>query len=109
MSNRRPRRHGFSLLELLAVVAVLAVVAAIALPRLTGGGATSTKAACETHQGNIEIQCELWRHNTGAWPAANLSNIGADVSYFPEGVPVCPVDGTAYTIDSTGRAVGHNH
>jgi hypothetical protein len=51
----------------------------------------------------------LWRHNTGAWPAANLSDIGANVTYFPNSVPACPFDGTAYTIDATGRVVGHSH
>ena len=100
---------GFSLMEMLAVAAVLGIAAGIIVPRLTGGSASSKKAACETHQGNIEIQAEIWRQNTGAWPATNLSNIGANLSYFPEGVPACPVDGTAYTISSSGRVVGHNH
>ena len=108
--NRHSSRYlAFSLMELMAVIAVLAVVAGIILPRLTTGTNTSKKAACEAIQGDIEVQSELWRHNTGAWPATNLSNIGADVNYFPEGVPACPYDGTAYTIDATGRVVGHNH
>jgi general secretion pathway protein G len=109
MSRQRLRHHGLSFIELLAVTAVLAVVAAVVIPRLTGGSATSKKAACETIQGDIEIQCELWRHNTGAWPTTNLSNISGNISYFPTGVPACPVDGTAYTIDSSGRVAGHNH
>jgi general secretion pathway protein G len=107
--NRRPLNRAFSLMELLAVVAVLAVIAGVILPRLTTGSSTSKKAGCETIQGNIEIQAELWRHNTGAWPATNLSNIGSDVNYFPSGVPTCPYDGTTYTIDANGRVVGHNH
>ena len=61
-------------------------------------------------EAEIEIQAELWRHNTGNWPAANLATIGADVSYFPGGLPTCPVDESAYTIDtSTGLVIGHNH
>jgi prepilin-type N-terminal cleavage/methylation domain-containing protein len=102
-------RRGFSLMELLAVAAVLGIVAGIIVPRLTASSAASHKAACEAHQGDIEIQAELWRHHTGAWPAANLSDIGANLSHFPAGLPVCPADGTIYTIDSTGRVVGHNH
>jgi prepilin-type N-terminal cleavage/methylation domain-containing protein len=102
-------RRGFSLMEMLAVAAILGIVAGIIVPRLTGGSAASKKAACDAYQGDIEIQAELWRHHTGAWPAANLSDIGANLSYFPTGLPVCPADGTVYTIDSTGRVVGHNH
>ena len=97
------------MIELLAVVAVLAILVKLALPRLTGGGGPAKSAACKTLKSDIEVQVELWRHNTGALPAANLSNIGADLNYFPSGVPVCPVDGTSYTIDANGRIVGHNH
>jgi prepilin-type N-terminal cleavage/methylation domain-containing protein len=100
---------GFSLLEVLAVVAIIAILAMIGWSRATSGHSKANIAACEAHQGNIEVQTELWRHETGAWPATNLSNIGGDVSYFPEGVPLCPVDGTAYTIDAAGRVVGHAH
>jgi general secretion pathway protein G len=101
---------GFSLVELIGVVAILALLAGIILPRVLGSNDNANIAACETHKSHIEVQAELWMHNTGTWPAANLSNIGADVNYFPQGLPVCPVDGSAYTIDnSTGRVIGHNH
>jgi hypothetical protein len=97
------------MVELLAVLAALAVVALVMVPRLTGGGPPAKSAACKTNKGDIEVQVELWRHNTGGLPATNLSNIGVDLNYFPSGLPTCPVDGAAYTIDSTGRIVGHNH
>lgn len=103
------RRSAFSLTELMAVVAILAVVAAVVLVRATTSATRSKSAACAAIKGDIEIQTEIWRHNTGSWPAPNLSNIGGDVNYFPAGVPLCPVGGTTYTIDSTGRIVGHNH
>lgn len=103
------KRRAFSLVELMAVVAVLAIIAKIILPRLTAGGTASAIAASNTNKGNIEVQAEIWRHNTGSWPAASLSDIGGDVNYFPAGVPVCPVDGSAYTIDTSGKVVGHNH
>jgi prepilin-type N-terminal cleavage/methylation domain-containing protein len=99
----------FTLLELMAAVAIVAVLAMLGWSRLTGGQADSKKAACNAHKGNIEVQAELWRHHTGAWPAANLADLGGDVNYFPEGLPACPVDGSAYTIDSSGRIVGHSH
>ena len=53
---------------------------------------------------------KLWKRNNGSYPAANLSDIGADTTYFPSGLPVCPVDGTAYTINTTtGLVIGHTH
>ncbi len=112
MTNARSkvnRLAGFTLTELMAVVAILAVVATVIVTRATLGGSTSKTAACNTIKGDIEVQCEVWRHNTGSWPAANLSAIGADAAYFPTGVPACPVTGGAYTVDSSGRVVGHNH
>jgi general secretion pathway protein G len=109
MHNTNHRRRGFTLTELMAVLAVLGIVAAIVMTRATSGAATSKSAACQSYKGDVEVQCEVWMHNTGSWPATNLSNIGGDVNYFPSGLPVCPVNGSAYTIDSSGRVVGHNH
>ena len=100
----------FSLVELLAVVTILGLLAAVILPRVTGSGDESKRQACFMNKGDIEIQAEIWLHNTESWPAANLSDIGSDLGYFPEGVPTCPVDGTTYTIDlNTGLVIGHNH
>ena len=94
----------------MAVVALIGITVTIVLTRASDGSDKSDIAACYVNKGDIEIQCELWMHNTGSWPAANLSDVGGDLDYFPEGVPACPVDGTAYTIDtSTGRVSGHNH
>jgi prepilin-type N-terminal cleavage/methylation domain-containing protein len=104
------RRRAFSLGELMAVLAILGVLAALVLPRVGVHQAASKNAACCANQGDIELQVKLWKRNTGSLPAANLSDIGANNSYFPSGVPACPVDGTAYTIDTTtGLVNGHTH
>ncbi len=104
------RRKAFSLMELMTVLAIVGLLATVILPRLFSGGDSGKTAVCHTYKGDIEIQAELWKYNTGAWPAADLSNIGGDLNYFPAGLPTCPVDQTSYTIDtSTGRVIGHNH
>ena len=100
---------GLSLLELMAVVSILGALAALILIRLVGSDTAGKVAACHAYRGDIEIQAEIWRHNHGSWPATNLSDIGVDDDYFPEGLPTCPVDASNYTVDPNGRVVGHDH
>lgn len=103
-------RNALSLMELVAVAALLGVLAMVTIRKVQEHHDTARIAACYTNRGHIEIQAELWMHNTGTWPLGNLSNIGADLNYFPEGLPICPVDGSPYQIDPiTGLALGHNH
>jgi type II secretory pathway pseudopilin PulG len=94
----------------MVVVSMLGLLAAVIIPRVVGHYDDANRAACEVNQGEIELQVKLWRRNQGAYPAADLSNIGADPSYFPQGLPTCPVDGSGYTIDTTsGTVTGHTH
>lgn len=104
------RRHATSLVELLAILIVLGLLASLVVPRLFGPSDTAKINACHANKGDIEIQVQLWYRNNGSFPAANLSDIGADITYFPEGLPTCPVNSTAYTIDTaSGEVVGHDH
>ena len=108
--HRSASRTAFSLWELIAVVAILGVLAALIVPRVLGHHGDTKRASCLINQGEIELQVKLWRRNNGSYPAANLADIGANASYFPEALPVCPVDGTTYTIDTTsGLVIGHTH
>jgi general secretion pathway protein G len=103
-------RRGVSLAELLAVAVLIGILAAVALTRLNANSADGRKKTCYVNKGEIEVQVQLWYRNKNAWPATNLSDLGADAAYFPSGLPTCPVDGSAYTIDpSTHKVVGHDH
>ena len=100
----------FSLMELMAVLVILGILAAVIVPRLSASRDKGSKSACYANKGDLELQIKLWKRNKGSYPAADLSDIGADTSYLPAGLPVCPVDGTAYTINTTtGRVIGHTH
>ena len=98
-------RRGFSLLELLAVVSILGVIAAVVIPRIS---TSKTAAQTEVNKQNIaEINSavERWYFEKGTWPADTLSDIGADVNYFPDGIPTDPISGKKYTLDSTTHRV----
>jgi type II secretory pathway pseudopilin PulG len=94
----------------MATLAILGLLALLIVPRVVGHNDKAKRAACFANQGDIELQVKLWRRNQGAYPTADLSNIGSNPTYFPSGLPVCPVDGSAYTIDtSSGLVTGHTH
>ena len=107
--RRRVTRRAFSLTELMAVVAILGLLAAMALPRTESAAVRGNRAACQVNRAEIELQSMLWRRVHGEWPSASLSDVGADDDYFPTGLPTCPVDGSTYTIDTSGAVVGHAH
>lgn len=102
------RWPGFSLLELLAVVLILGVIAAMVLPRVVNTSSVAEEKSCFHNRAAINSMVEQYYVNTGTFPANNLSDIGADLDYFPQGIPVCPVSGDAYRLDpTTHRVVGH--
>ncbi len=106
----KTRRKGLSLLELLACVTILAVLTMAILPRLGNGAAHARSESCRVNIRVLEVQCALWRREHGRWPNSSLSDIGSDPTFFPEGLPQCPVDGSAYNLDSnSGRIQTHNH
>lgn len=103
-------RRGLSLLQLVAAITILMILAVIVLPRFGSSSANAKSQGCAANRRNIEVQARLWYRTKGSWPANNLSDIGANSSFLPEGLPTCPVDGTAYTLSGTTHQItGHNH
>jgi prepilin-type N-terminal cleavage/methylation domain-containing protein len=102
-------RAAFSLLELLAVVTILGIIAAMVLPRVVVSNDKTKEATCLHNRGEINMAVEQYYIHTGSWPANDLSDIRADLDYFPSGIPVCPVTGDAYRLDpTTHRILGHS-
>jgi type II secretory pathway pseudopilin PulG len=92
-------------MELLAVVTILGIIAAIIVPRVTVSSDTAKAKVNAHNKATINSAVERWYVEKGAWPANNLSDIGADVNYFPDGVPTNPVNNTAYTLNATTHRV----
>ena len=99
------KRHGFSLMELLAVVTILGIIAAIIVPRVAVSSDTAKTKVMSHHKATINAAVERWYIEKGTWPANDLSDIGADANYFPDGIPVNPVDSSAYTLNATTHHV----
>ena len=104
--RRQRNRKAFSLMELLAVVTILGIIAAMVVPRVSTSSATAKANVHAHNKASINGAVERWYVDKGTWPANNLSDIGADVNYFPDGLPANPVDpATPYTIDGTTHRV----
>ncbi len=102
---KKGKRTGFSLMELLAVVTILGIIAAIIVPRVTVSSDTAKAKVNSHNKATINAAVERWYIETGAWPANDLTDIGADTDYFPDGIPTNPVSGAAYTLNATTHRV----
>ena len=94
--EKLPRRHGFTLVELMIVVAVLAIISAIALPAYNNYVQTSREAVLINNISTMEIFQEDLRLRTGAYltVAADAAAIEAATDWAPEG----DEPGTTYVI-----------
>lgn len=104
-TKKASKRRGFSLLELLAVVTILGIIAVVVVPRISVSATTAKTKADLQNKAEINSAVERWYFEKGTWPADNLSDIGSDISYFPNGLPANPTDGSAYTLNSTTHRV----
>ncbi len=104
-SLRIKKVSGFSLLELLAVVTILGIIAAIIIPRVTVSSDTAKQRVRDHHKATINASVERYYIDNGSWPLDNLTDIGADVNYFPDGIPANPVDNSAYSLNTTTHRV----
>ena len=106
----RHNQRGIMISEVLLVIFLISIVALIAIPRYLTVRDNSQYEACRTHVANIDALVQQYYIREGTWPLGGLTDIGANINYFPEGaMPACPVTTTAnYFITSpTHRVSGH--
>jgi prepilin-type N-terminal cleavage/methylation domain-containing protein len=103
--KKHRKRFGFSLMELLAVVTILGIIAAIIVPRVTVSSDTAKQKVNSHNKATINAAVERWYVEKGSWPANDLSDIGGDANYFPDGIPTNPITGSAYSLNATTHRV----
>ncbi len=103
--KKTSQSRGFSLLELLAVVTILGIIAVVVVPRISISSTTAKQKADAQNKAELNSAVERWYFEKGTWPADNLSDIGADTTYFPSGLPTNPTTGAAYTLNSATHRV----
>jgi len=105
------KRKGVTLIELLIVVLILAALSAIAIPRISQSATNAKAKACETNIDVLNSSIELYNADEGAYPAT-LSVITGSTTYFPDGAPICPITGNAYSdtlVNNRVDTTGHSH
>lgn len=102
--RKSQRRHAFSLMELLAVVTILGIIAAIIVPRVSMSSSNAKSKVDSHNRATINSALERYFIEEGDWPP-DLGTIANNTSYFPEGIPSNPTDGSAYTLNTTTNRV----
>lgn len=97
------QRAGFSLLELLAVVTILGIIAVVVIPRVSVSAEAAKTNAHKQNVAEINGAVERWYFEKGKYPKADLSDIGADANYFPDGIPTNPLTDNAYKLNAKSR------
>lgn len=74
---RIPRRHGFTLVELLTVIAIIGILTAIVIPVVSNVRATARRSACTSNLRQIGVAIHLFvQDNRGLLPVA--TDFGTD-------------------------------
>ncbi len=107
-SHRSYSRQGFSLLELMAVVTIIGILVVIVITRIVDSTDAAKEKTCYHNRSQINSALERFAVTTGNLPTA-ISDVGT-IEYFPGGIPICEVTGSAYSLNTTTHHVdGHTN
>lgn len=99
-------RLGLSLLEMMLVVILVSIIASIVIARVSQATDTAKCKSCRLNRIELNSAIERYGVSTGTFPN-DLTDLAVP-DYFPQGIPVCPVSGGAYSMNSTThRLDGH--
>jgi prepilin-type N-terminal cleavage/methylation domain-containing protein len=98
-------RRGFSFIEFCAVATILSIIAAIVVPRVHVSPEVARQKIRDHHVAAINAAVEHYHGEHQVWPADDLHDIGSDPAYFPDGLPVDPLNGSPFRLDSQTHQV----
>jgi len=103
MKRHRASEAGFTFVEVLAVVLILGVLIAVALPNYFGAEADARRAVDMSNVRAINSALALYRFRNTTCPVAGAAFLAflADTSYFPDGAPIDPRNGTTAPYSTT--------
>lgn len=88
------------------VVVLIAIVATVIMARISNSTDTAKCRSCQHNRTELNAAIERYGVENGTYPTS-LGDLN-DPTYFPAGVPVCPVSGAAYSMNTTTHRIdGH--
>jgi competence protein ComGC len=108
--DRLARQRGFALREMVICLLVVTALSGALAARFARTREAAAELTCEENIARVNQAIELWYFDKGAWPAGGLAEIARDRSFFPNGLPCCPVTKEPYRMDpGTHRVIPHPH
>ena len=92
----------------MTVVLLVSILVTIGIVRIAESSDKAKEKSCNSNRAQLNAALERFAVANGGF-ATGISDVDT-TDYFPGGIPVCPVDGSAYTMNTTTHRVeGHVH
>jgi len=100
---KRPKRRGFSLLDLLAVVTIMGIIAAVVIPRFTFSTNTAKENGELQYRGDLNNAIERYHWDKSAYPSS--LDVLYTEGYYPVPIPNSPVTNIKFELDPATNRV----